>query len=86
MIKNAQILRILNKWCDHLKKKFEKAEEIIENRDEPFRMQDGGQGYLSKTHRTLLSRLIKREEKNVNKFLERVMKNNYKFQASSAKN
>lgn len=60
-------------------------DKIIINREEQFRMMDGSQSYLKKTHRILLGKLLERERKIVEEYLAQVMTNNYMFQHNIAK-
>ena len=71
-------MRIITKWCEELEGNFKNVEE----REEPYRMQDGNEYFLASKEAKILSAILKEEKKKINNFMKDLMKNNFEHQAS----
>ena len=50
----------MTKWCNELEKYFTRIDEHILDREEQFRMRDGSEQYLKKSHRIILMKLLEK--------------------------
>lgn len=60
-LNSPAIMRIVTKWCEQLEKYFDPKE--IVDREHPFRMQNGEQGFLTKKEMRYLNYLLQKQKK-----------------------
>lgn len=75
-LRNSSLRRIVTKWCEELKNNYSNLEE----RKEPFRMQDNSERFMKLTDLEVLIQILKREKQHVEENIMEIMKNNYQQQ------
>jgi len=56
-------MRVVTKWCEELEKCFDP--KFILNRENPFRMKDGSEKFLTKLQMEVLNLMLQREKEKI---------------------